>query len=89
MKPRWQYLVRILYDKIYISKIWCMLGVRISSYVCAREIMRTLESCWEAESNSSFLSAGTSISPGRSRFFFSHHATPCGEERCMLMTPKD
>lgn len=57
MKPVRQYLVRILQDKIYINKNWCMLDVRITNYVCTREILRTLERCWDAESNSSFLSA--------------------------------
>ena len=51
MKPLWRYFVRILYDKIYINKNWCMLGVRITNYVCTREILRTLETCWDAESN--------------------------------------
>ena len=34
-----------------------MLGVRITNYVCTREILRTLETCWDAESKSSSLSA--------------------------------
>ena len=34
-----------------------MLDVRITNYVCTREILRTLERCWDAESNSNFLSA--------------------------------
>lgn len=34
-----------------------MLDVRMTNYVCTREILRTLERCWDAERNSSFVSA--------------------------------
>lgn len=34
-----------------------MLDVRMTNYVCTREILRTLERRWDAERNSSFLSA--------------------------------